>query len=249
MTIFWRTDVADWLIHQQRLANENGALPVAPKPGFGSLRVGFRSRAVVNLAIAFCLVAALPAFLGACSPDESPEADVDSDGIVDSRDPYPLGQDALDTDGDSIPNVYDRTPFGNVDSDGDGVPDVYEPRAEVSPNAGGPPPVLRPPDYDGDQILDHADRYPAGQDVIDSDLDGKPDAYDLDPYGQEQLKDSDGDFIPDRRDEEPNLDDFGDADGDGYTNHYDPRPHTDDDWDRDGHRDSADLDPYDSEEN
>jgi len=55
--------------------------------------------------------------------------DSDGDGVLDTDDICPGGDDNVDTDFDGIPDACDICPVGddNVDTDGDGIPDACEP--------------------------------------------------------------------------------------------------------------------------
>lgn len=145
--------------------------------------------------------------------------DVDGDGYANNVDWFPYGQDTRDTDGDGISNAYDSTPY-NV---------------RTTPTA---PQPVSPPAQTG--------AAPPRQ--IDNDQDGTPDRYDLYPLGEDARLDSDGDFIPDRRDPDPHLPSDGDTDGDGISNGTDASPYHNNDYDLDGHSNSSDFKPYDNDE-
>lgn len=161
-------------------------------------------------------------------------SDVDSDGIIDSRDQNPLffGNQAdsdgdgvsdiidadmdndgipndldgidVDTDGDGIPNALD------LDSDNDGIPDIVE-GGGVDADADGTIDAFTDSDNDGlaDQVDTDAGGVPLP--VPDTDGDGSADFIDLDSDGdgltdvEEGPGDSDGDGIPNFRDAQRGL--------------------------------------------
>lgn len=116
-------------------------------------------------------------------------------------------EDATDTDGDGLPDVYEKYMFEsdaeNADSDGDGLPDGYE-VLEL-----GTSPVLA--DSNNDGVLDsdsdedndgltNLEEYVLGTDPLseDTDYDGLEDKDELEVYGTDPLKaDTDGDGIDD----------------------------------------------------
>jgi len=63
----------------------------------------------------------------AAVPVQSPP-DADEDGVPDTQDVCPGGDDKLDTDLDTVPDACDICPKGDdrVDSDEDGIPDACE---------------------------------------------------------------------------------------------------------------------------
>jgi len=96
-------------------------------------------------------------------------ADGDGDGLADFCDSCPNGDNALDADGDSVPDGCDVCPGFNdtQDADGDGIPNGCDP----CPNSVGD-------DSDGDGVCDAGDRCPGFDDNIDTDIDGVPDGCD-----------------------------------------------------------------------
>lgn len=131
--------------------------------------------------------------------------------------------DAVDTDGDGIPNDADP------DIDGDGIPN------EDDPDIDGDGIInVNDPDIDGDGDINTTDP--------DDDGDGTNDGTDTTPGGTGEPGDLDGDGIPDATD--PDIDGDGiinandpDIDGDGTNNGAD----TDDDGD--GTNDGTDTTP------
>lgn len=95
-----------------------------------------------------CLVCDAAVNTDAWSP--APGTDGDGDGVRDSCDQCPGGDDRVDSDGDTTPDACDRCP-GLVDT-----PDS--------------------PDGDDDYVPDVCDRCPGGDDLVDVDADGIPDA-------------------------------------------------------------------------
>ncbi len=116
-------------------------------------------------------------------------------------------------------------------------------------------------DSDGDEVCDDQDICPLGDDNIDTDGDGIPDACDCDELGDadgdficddedicplgDDLIDTDGDGIPDACD----CDELGDADGDFVCDDEDICPLGDDliDTDGDGIPDACDCDGLDAD--
>ncbi len=131
----------------------------------------------------------------------------------------PLGDDAVDSDGDGVPDPSDNCPGspnpGQQDSDGDGAGDACDPTD----------------DADSDGILDGSDNCPQdfNPDQADSDGDGIGDACDVND-------DEDGDGVPDASDncpQDPNPDQE-DADEDGVGDACDPTADQDEDGIPDG---------------
>lgn len=174
--------------------------------------------------------------LAACDGDSTAPGvdgpDADGDFILDVQEGF---EDAVDTDGDGLPDYLD------LDSDSDGIPDAIE--------AGDLDAASSPLDSEDDGIPDFRDP--------DSDDNGIPD-------WQEGVEDFFGDGVPDFRDLDDDddlltdaqelagvLDPPIDADGDGAPNYRDPDSDGDtildghdglSDTDRDGLRDFEDLD-------
>lgn len=146
-----------------------------------------------------------PPFVDPC-PNDDPD-DTDGDGVCDSDDVCPGGDDNMDADGDGVPNACDPCPQDNPDdTDGDGVCDATDPCAG-SPNV----------DADGDGFCDSIDPC-TGFPNLDDDGDGVCDG--ADPCIGFPNVDSDGDVLCDSSDPcqgFPNVD----ADGDGVCNSSD----------------------------
>ncbi len=105
-------------------------------------------------------------------------ADADNDGVCDVDDICPNGNDALDADGDGIPDACDDCDNNMIDTacdDGDAC--TIDDRYDDNCNCIG---ILA--DADGDGVCDVDDLCPNGDDNIDIDNDGIPDACD-DEYG------------------------------------------------------------------
>jgi uncharacterized protein (TIGR03382 family) len=151
--------------------------------------------------------------------------------------------DDLDTDGDTIPDIFDGLdPYGDVDdvdSDGDGHSDELEFLYDTD---GDNVPDFLDDDSDGDGIPD------ADESADDVDGDGLPGFRDTDsdgdgiPDGVEGTDDADGDGIPNLEDLDSDGDGAldadegtGDADGDGVPDFLD----ADSDADGDGIPDSV----------
>jgi Ca2+-binding RTX toxin-like protein len=120
-----------------------------------------------------------------CETTVFPAVDTDGDSVPDVDDNCPAvpNPDQLDTDGDGIGDVCDAPP----DADGDGVgdlddncPTVPNPDQADADADGLGDACDAPPDSDGDGALDGADNCPAvsNQDQADSDGDGIGDACD-----------------------------------------------------------------------
>lgn len=161
----------------------------------------------------------------------------------------PIGG-APDSDGDGVPDSQDICPGGddNVDSDGDFVPDF----CDLCPNDAAN-------DADGDGVCGDVDICADGDDTVDFDLDGSPDACDVCPVDSQNDADGDGIcevddnceavWNPDQSDTDE--DGYGDAcdmdnDNDGVPDSednclYDWNPDQDD-FDNDGEGDLCDTD-------
>ncbi len=133
--------------------------------------------------------------------------DADADSVCDRDDRCPGFDDAVDSDGDGLPDGCDACPNDPLnDVDGDGIcGDV-----DNCPNVGNPSQI----DGDGDGNGDACDLCPGFDDNVDSDADGAPDGCDLCPGFDDSL-DADGDGFPDGCDVCPGFDDSLDIDGDG----------------------------------
>jgi alpha-tubulin suppressor-like RCC1 family protein len=168
-------------------------------------------------------------------------------------------RDAI-TDGDSLPDAWEREHFGDLsqtpggDPDGDGLTNLGEYNAGSDPNH---------PDSDGDGLLDGYEVHTSLTDPAnpDTDGDGMPDGWELanglNPLLDDALGDPDFDGLVNREeylfgtnpfnpDSNGNgfLDgwEFADFDGDGLRNGLDPDPYNPD-TDGDGFLDGADFDP------
>jgi len=189
-------------------------------------------------------------------PLDDPD-DTDGDGVCDSDDICPGGNDNVDTDGDGTPNFCDPCPADNPnDSDGDGVcnsndvcpggNDNVDTDGDGTPNFCDPCPTDNPNDSDGDGVCNSSDVCPGGNDLVDADGDGRPDFCDACPA--DNPDDSDGDGVCNSTDICPGGDDGTDADGDGVPDFCDPCPlDNPDDTDGDGFCDSEDLCPGDDD--
>lgn len=147
--------------------------------------------------------------------DATEWTDTDNDGIGNNAD--------VDDDGDGIFDDSDGYPLislGNaVDTDGDGIPN----ECEVSCMAAG---MTADSDDDGDGISDAVDTFPliAIGNAIDTDRDGAPNTCDSDCLlrGMTPDGDDDGDFIVDSEDVLPLVDAFAmarvDSQSLGYSN-------------------------------
>jgi hypothetical protein len=121
---------------------------------------------------------------------ECPEDDPDSDGdgVCDSEDVCPDGDDTVDSDGDGAPDDCDICLAGHdeADHDGDGVPNACDPCQFSNPD-----------DSDGDGVCDDVDLCLDGDDTIDVDMDGIPDACDESVEICDDEIDNDGDEVVD----------------------------------------------------
>ena len=181
------------------------------------------------------------------------DPDDDNDGVLDTEDNCPLvaNPDQKDTDGDGIGDACDP------DKDGSGFDDVYEAECEdLTDTDGDKIPDCVDPDDDNDGYKDSEDDFPldkkewidTDKDGIgnnadpDDDNDGQTDQDEIDcgsdPLDASSLSnDSDGDGIPDCKDQ--------DRDGDGVENDKDVFPDDPQEWsdnDQDGTGDNADPD-------
>ncbi len=131
--------------------------------------------------------------------------DADGDGVCDSDDECPGGNDNLDSDFDGIPDHCDdcdNRRVGTICNDNN--PCTTNDRIDTNCNCVG---TFRDSDRDG--VCDADDVCPGGDDTLDSDRDGTPDAC------ESCDEDSDGDGVCDADDICPGGDDFLDEDGDG----------------------------------
>jgi len=183
--------------------------------------------------------------------------DADLDGVCDTDDLCPGGDDTIDNDEDGIPDACDLCAEGDndVDSDSDGVPDACDacPDFDDSLDADADtvpddcdlcPGFDDTLDADGDGVPDDCDLCAAGDDNADADGDSVPDACDLCPAGDDVL-DSDSDGTPDGCDLCPGFDDTVDSDGDGTPDDCDQCQGSNDnnDIDADGVPDACDICP------
>jgi hypothetical protein len=182
-------------------------------------------------------------------PKDDPD-DTDGDGVCDSDDICPGGNDTVDTDGDGTPNFCDPCPNDNPnDSDGDGVcnssdvcpggSDTADTDGDGTPNFCDPCPNDNPNDSDGDGVCNSSDVCPGGNDAVDTDGDGTPNF--CDPCPNDNPNDSDGDEVCNSSDVCPGGNDTVDTDGDGTPNFCDPCP-LDDPDDSDGDSICDDVD-------
>ena len=151
--------------------------------------------------------------------------DSDNDGVDDSLDQCPGFDDALDADGDGIPDGCDN------DADNDGVPDGQDQCPGFDDNLDADNdniPDGCDNDSDNDGVLDNQDQCPGFDDALDADGDGIPDGCDID---------TDNDGVPDSQDQCPGFDDALDVDSDGIPDGCD------DDADNDGVPDGQDQCP------
>jgi len=164
------------------------------------------------------------------------DPDSDGDGVSDGDDPNP--NSSTDTDGDNLPDDWERRYFGDTttsdgsgDADGDGISDADEARLGTDPTDS---------DSDDDNVPDGTEQT-NGSDPTNSDSDGDGISDGIDPNPTDS-SDADGDNLPDdweRRyfGDTTTSDGSGDADGDGvsdsdeYRQGLDP---TSDDSDGDG---------------
>ncbi|MEQ1565079.1 MAG: IPT/TIG domain-containing protein [Myxococcota bacterium] len=165
-----------------------------------------------------------------------PAFDLDGDGVGDSCDVCPLGDDHLDTDDDGVADACDVC-WGwddAVDTDADGTADGCD-RCAGSDDA---------VDTDGDGVPDGCDRCEGSNDAADDDADGIPNGCDRCPTGDDAA-DDDGDWVPDACDQCPGADDAADADGDHTPDGCDVCPGGNDgaDLDVDGVPDACDVCP------
>ncbi|SDB65799.1 Por secretion system C-terminal sorting domain-containing protein [Flavobacteriaceae bacterium MAR_2010_188] len=163
--------------------------------------------------------------------------DSDNDGVCDSSDICPGGDDSLDSDEDGIPDYCDSCD-NRVDTDGDGVKDCDDQEINSPcPNKVDSNGISI--DTDGDGVADCLDVCQGGNDTADSDNDGIPDFCD----DCNELIDTDRDGLNDCIDQEINspcayeVDANGvslDDDNDGVANCLDICPGGDDSLDTDG---------------
>lgn len=137
-----------------------------------------------------------------------------------------VGEDAVDTDDDGLPNILD------ADDDNDTVRDSED---------AFPTDATETQDTDGDGVGDNADVFPDDADeTADADGDGVGDNADVFPNDPNESVDSDGDGAGDNSDAFPNdPSETLDTDNDGVGNNADP------DDDGDGVSDEEDAEPLD----
>ena len=154
-------------------------------------------------------------------------ADADGDGVCDSDDICPGGDDNADSDNDGIPNFCD-TCDGNLAgqpcSDGDACTegDVYDANCNCAGTFA---------DADGDGVCDSDDICPGGDDNADSDNDGIPNFCDTCDGNLAGQPCSDGDACTEGDVYDANCNcagTFADADGDGVCDSDDICPGHDD---------------------
>lgn len=108
--------------------------------------------------------------------------DHDRDGLTDLADPYPAGEDRIDSDEDGTFNAFDSDPYGQltafqlrrIDRDGDWTPDWFDETPGLNDFG----------DQDGDQYPNHSDPDP--MDNNDLDGDGRMNNTDYNPYDGEE---------------------------------------------------------------
>lgn len=111
-----------------------------------------------------------------CPGENDATSDNDHDGVCNSVDICSLGDDAIDTDHDGVPDACDPCPNDNPDdTDGDTVCDS----ADHCPGVDDMSATLG--DVDGDGVCGSADICLTGSDHIDTDSDGTPNACDACP--------------------------------------------------------------------
>ncbi len=148
--------------------------------------------------------------------------DADGDGVCDADDICPGGDDALDTDGDGIPDACDTcdgTLAGTACDDGDACTtgETYD----ANCNCGGG----TVQDSDGDGVCDVDDICAGGDDTVDADGDGTPDACDACDNTLAGTTCDDGDACTTGDIYDANCNcagTFTDADGDGLCVSEDP---------------------------
>ena len=138
--------------------------------------------------------------------------------------------EAIDTDGDGLPDTLETSQYGtdpnNSDTDGDGLSDGFEVANGLDPL------VPEQIDTDGDGIDDDVDAFPEDAcAVIDTDGDGLPDNI-LDGEN-DPIPNCETDLIEDTDDDNDGVEDVDDA-------FLDPNEHAD--FDQDGIGDNADSD-------
>ena len=150
-----------------------------------------------------------------CSGVDSGDADMD--GICDSDDDCPYGDDNIDFDNDNLPDACDNCVEGAPcdDNDPTTINDVYVFNHDL-PNPppawaddpceciGTPVPCTGDADWDG--VCDEDDLCPGSNDLVDSDGDGVPDGCD-ECEGSIDAIDVDVDGIPDGCDDKVDCED------------------------------------------
>ncbi|MCB9676193.1 MAG: thrombospondin type 3 repeat-containing protein [Alphaproteobacteria bacterium] len=182
--------------------------------------------------------------------------DADGDGLCDTIDACPEGNDAVDADGDGTPDACDLCPLDSADdSDGDGVcdsddacpggDDALDTDGDGTADACDACPLDLYNDSDGDGSCDGDDACPLDP---DDDADGDGLCGDVDVCPLDPENDLDGDGVCGDVDPCP-LDAFNDADGDGICGNVDSCPGGDDgaDMDGDGTPDFCDVCPLDAD--
>lgn len=116
------------------------------------------------------------------TPAVPAEPDYDGDGVPDSADQYPAGEDRVDSDADGTANVFDDDPYGavnevlikQIDSDADYTPDWLDPTPFRNDFR----------DEDGDGYSNYIDSEPTVSN--DYDNDGYSNSSDYDPYDDDE---------------------------------------------------------------
>ena len=171
-----------------------------------------------------------------------------------------VGADAVDTDGDGLPNLLDADDDGDAVRDGD---DAFPTDPSESADTDGdgvgdnadnfPQDPSETTDSDGDGVGDNSDAFPDDpSETLDSDNDGVGDNSDAFPDDPNETADSDGDGVGDNADAFPSdPNETADSDGDGVGDNADAFPSDPSetaDSDGDGVGDNADAFPNDADE-
>ncbi len=163
--------------------------------------------------------------------------DSDDDGVCDANDICPGGNDNIDTDDDGTPDDCDScSNTGAACNDGD--PCTSNDRIDANCNCVG---TFQ--DSDDDGVCDADDICPGGDDNIDLDNDGTPDACDNCTNAGQICDDGDACTTNDRFDSDCNcIGTYQDSDNDGVCDADDICPNGDDslDADNDGTPDACD---------
>jgi len=148
-----------------------------------------------------------PGDTGGLGDTDPPCPDADADGVCDDEDDCPGEDDTLDADGDGVPDCLDPCPDDpDDDIDGDGICGDEDPCPDdpLDDRDGDgvcdsvdPCPDDAPDDTDGDTVCDSDDVCPDGDDLLDANGDGVPDACgQCKASGGWTVPDADGDGLP-----------------------------------------------------